>query len=113
MATIINPFPDVIVEPTAAQRLAEHIKVRAASVAPFLVNNHKDIYDMLWTHSVAQGTTPQAVLDELGPLASRLFANGATLIDFLQTNNYATFNQAEYVPKQTPIFNPDGTVTLA
>jgi len=78
MPTILNPFQGVIVEPTAAERLAANIKREAASVSPFLVGTHKNIYDMLWTHSVAQGTTPQAVLDAMGTDASKLFTEGQT-----------------------------------
>lgn len=110
MPTINNP-----IKPTAPSEsliLADEIRSLASAIAPFLVNSHQRIYQKLWVESVKMGVTPQAVLDELGSDASKLFSEGSNLVTFLLSSGLATMDESEYAPRQKPIFNPDGTVTL-
>lgn len=114
MPTITNPFQEEQAPvPTTAKVVAKEIKALSASVAPFLVNVHQQIFNKLWTRSIELWTNPQEVLNELGPDASKLFIEGGKLVDFVLTKGLAIMDPSEYSPKQAPTFNQDGTVTLA
>ena len=110
MSTIKNPF--AVKTKSAAEQLAAEIIGHSSAVAPFLVTTHQTIYNKLWKESFARGTSPQEVLNAMGSDAAKLFEQGGKLVEFLLTKDLASMTESEYTPKQTPVFNQDGTVTL-
>ena len=76
----------------------------------FMVQTHQEIFSALWNHDSVDA---QDTLDEIGADATSLFANGSDIIDLILAQNPASLTAAQYVPPRAPMFNVDGTVTLA
>lgn len=114
MPELSNPFTSApTAEPTTADVIAREILALAEALPKTMVDTHQQIYHKLWTRSVELGTSPQAVLDSIGPKGAALFHRGGELVTFLLTTGITQMEPEEYQPKQTPTFNQDGTVTLS
>lgn len=92
------------------QQAALEVRRQSAYLQSAMLTAHQQIYQTVWSNPNA---TPQEILDEIGTDAADLFIAGSKLVDIVLTQNPAALTEEQYLPKQAPTLNPDGTVTLA
>lgn len=91
-----------------AQEAARQIRAHVQATWRRMQWSQSECFRLLWHHPTL---TPQEVCDALGPEAGELFALGASLSDLILQYDPA-FAPEHWQPPVTPIFHPDGTVTI-